>query len=101
MEKYKIVLSKQARIDLKDIANFIANTYKAPETARRYAAGIVKEISELSKHAGSIQISEHKTILQYGQNARRVTFKKTTIIYTIHSKTVLVEKIMISSLITE
>jgi plasmid stabilization system protein ParE len=101
MKKYKVYISKEAREDLKEIADYIADELKAPGTSKKYAVGLIQEIKQLSKHAASIAVSTHKSILKYGDNARRVHFKNHTIIYTVQGKTVIIRRIMASALIKE
>lgn len=101
MKKYKVYFSKEARADLKEIADYIADEFKAPKTSKKYAVGLIDEIEQLSKHAESIAVSTHKSILKYGNTARRVHFKKHTIIYIVLLKTVIVRRIMTSALIKE
>ena len=101
MKQYKVYISREARADLKEIADYIADKLKAPETAKQYAVGLIQEIERLSKHAASIAVSTHKSILTYGDNARRVHFKKHTIIYTAQGKTVIIRRILASALIKE
>jgi len=101
MKKYNVYISKEARADLKEIADYIADILKAPYTSKQYAFGIVEEIKHLSKYAESIPISTQKSILYYGNNARRVNFKKTTIIYTIQVNTVIIQRIIAGSMIIE
>jgi len=88
MKQYKVYISREARADLKEIADYIADKLKAPETAKQYAVGLIQEIERLSSHA-------------YGDNARRVHFKKHTIIYTAQGKTVIIRRILASALIKE
>ena len=59
----------------------------------RYANGIIAEMKKLSYHAGSVAISTHRFVLQYGKSARRVSYKKHTIIYTIQGENVIIEGI--------
>lgn len=101
MKKYKVYILKEARADLKEIGDYIADELKAPKTSKQYAVGLIEEIEQLSKHAESIAVSTHKSILKYGNTARRVHFKKHTIIYTVQGKTVIKRRIMASALIKE
>lgn len=57
-------------------------------------------MKSLSHLAESFPISTKKSILQYGYNARRVNYKKMAVIYTVHSKTVLIRSVIPGALIT-
>ena len=94
MNKYEVYISENAMQDLSYLTVFIHDTLKSPLTAKRYSNGIVKEILSLKKYAGSIQISNRKSIQKYGYNSRAITYKKYTIIYTINNDIVEVKRIV-------
>jgi mRNA-degrading endonuclease RelE of RelBE toxin-antitoxin system len=66
MKKYNVYISKEARGDLKDLADYIADILKAPLTSERYTNGLINELISLSNHAESISLSNRKSILKYG-----------------------------------
>ena len=101
MKKYRVGVSQNAQYDLDNLTNFIAFELKSPITALRYTKGILAEMRKLSLHATSIAPSKHQFVLQYGKLARQVSYKKHTIIYTIHDDIVMIERIVTSALISE
>jgi len=101
MKKFKIFLTSDARSDLKDISFYISDVLKAPLTSKKYAQGLVAEINKLGSVALSLPSVHLKQILQYGINARRINYKKHTIIYTVQQDSVIVRRIIIASLIKE
>ena len=101
MKKFKVAVSINAQADLDSLTNFIAFELKSPLTSLRYTNGIIAAMKKLSLHANSISISTHKFVLRYGKNARQITYKKHTLIYTIQGDYVIIERIIASSLIIE
>lgn len=99
MKKFNVLIAKEARADLKEISYYISDVLKAPLTSKKYAQGLVNTINQLSFVAGSLPFVHHKQIIQYGENARRINFKKHTVIYTVQQKTVVIRRIIIASLI--
>jgi toxin ParE1/3/4 len=101
MISYKIVYSETAINDLRNLADYIIYTCKAPLTSKEYAQGIVKTINGLSSIADSLPLYNRKSLTQYGFNVRRINYKKIIIIYTIHGNIVLIQRIISGSLIAE
>ena len=66
MNKYSVYLSKEAQLDIDELADFIAYTLKSPITSKRYAEGIVKELVHLEKYAGSIRVTNQNTFRVFG-----------------------------------
>lgn len=99
MRKYRIVFDRKALIDIDEVIEFIINQYKAPITAKRYQSDLFKKIESLQTMAESFPISTNKSIQTLARNARRINFKKFAIIYTVEGRTVIVRRIIASSLI--
>jgi plasmid stabilization system protein ParE len=99
MKTYKVYVSDIAQLDLDSLTNYIAFEIKSPVTALRYTRGIIAEMRKIKTHAESISISTQKSILQYALNARRVNYKKHAVIYTVNGETVLIRRIIVSSMI--
>lgn len=97
MKKYSVFISKEAQDDIEELADFIAHVLKSPNTSKRYTEGIIKELEHLEKYAGSIRVSDQKTIKAFGAHLRRVNYKSHCIIYSIHKNVVLVHRIVLQS----
>ena len=101
MKKYNVFITKEARADLKEIANYIADVLKAPLTAKQYANGIVKEITQLKIYAESLPLASHKSVKMYGLSARRRNYKNHAIIYTVEANTIIIQRIIMETMIKE
>jgi plasmid stabilization system protein ParE len=100
MKKYHIKILKRSLQDIDELIEFISETYKAPLTARKYAEGILSTIQSLNKYAESIPVSTRKTIVEkYGNNVRRINYKKHAIIYNVQGDTIVIQRIIVGSLI--
>jgi plasmid stabilization system protein ParE len=101
MKEYSVFISKEAQDDIEELADFIAHVLKSPITSKRYTEGIIKELEHLEKYAGSIRVSNQKTIKAFGTQLRRVNYKSHCIIYSIRKKVVLVHRILLQSSVTD
>lgn len=101
MKLYIIRTSKQADKDIENLHDFIYEKCKSPLTSKRYIEGILSQLKTLTRSAESYPISTVKSIYHYGFNARAIYYRKMTIIYTIHGRTVLIKRIIPSALINE
>ncbi len=80
---YIIEFESQAISDIDNIGNYIEQNLNAPQAARNLYNGIINEIDKLSYLAHCFVISKSKTVLLYGENARRINYSHYAIIYTI------------------
>ncbi len=94
MKAYDIRISKQADIDIENLHIYISEICKSPITAKRYILGLYSAINSLSRSAENYPISSLRSILYYGYNARRINYKKMSVIYTIHNNIVLVNRVI-------
>jgi len=102
MKKYNVFITSNAIEDIEDVFNYIALTFKAPLTAKRFRDGLYREIIGLSVYAGAISVSHNKSIQDlYGLGARRINYKKLAIIYIIDGNDVFVERIIRAEAIKE
>lgn len=101
MNRYKIIFSEQSEIDMKKLEDVISFDYKVPLTAFRYLQGLKNEINQLSKTAESFPIQTGLYFRQYGNNVRRINYKRMTVIYNVYSNTVYIRRILPSNTITE
>ncbi len=99
MKKFAVHISNDAQNDIYQLIDYISTIYKAPYTAEKYLIELYDAIFSLENYADSILISSKVAILKYGLNARSIVFKKVTIIYTVHSETVIVQAVIPGALI--
>jgi hypothetical protein len=98
MKKYTVILSAEAMMDTDDVYNYIANEIKQKETAYRYKAGLIHTIQKLSFYADTTGVNEYVQNM-FGVDARRIIYKKTTIIFCIKDDHVYVKRVIASSMI--
>jgi plasmid stabilization system protein ParE len=101
MQHYSIQFSRMAKADMQNLYDYIIATYKSYKTANNYQRGLLGVVNQLKRSAGSHQISTQQTVLSYGWNARRVNYKKMTVIFTIYENIVLIHRVMPASMIIE
>ncbi len=101
MKQFNLRTSSLADFDIENLHFYIFEICKSPLTSKQYIKGIYSEISNLSISAESFPVSELKTVLKYGHNARRVNYKKMAIIYTVHDDIVLIQRIVPASMLRE
>jgi mRNA-degrading endonuclease RelE of RelBE toxin-antitoxin system len=96
---YKIRILPDASDDMDNLSDTIKYAYHAPETAFRYMQGVIDTMNILKQNAHIYQIQTRTSLQQYGQNVRRINYKKMAIIYTIHGSVVYIHRIVAASLI--
>jgi len=94
MKKFKVVYSKDAVRDLEKLSDVIMYKYKAPLTAVRYLNGLQKEIKRLSVLADALPYYTRPQLLKYGQNTKRINYKKMAIIFAIYGPIVYIHRII-------
>jgi hypothetical protein len=94
MNQYNVVISEDAQIDLRNLADTIKYKYKAPISSIRYLRGIYAEMKKLSSSAASYNIQTRTALLKYGPSPRRVNFKKMAIIYNLINDTVYIRRVI-------
>ena len=100
MKKFKIVYSPKAVVDRDNLFNTIAYEFHASQTAIKYIQGIIDEIERLQYFPEAFPIKpDVHSLMQYGSFVRTITFKKMTIIYTVHDDVVYIHRIVASSLL--
>ena len=72
-----------------------------PLTAVKHLAGIRKEIKKLETNAEIYALCSNRSLQKYGNNVRRVDYKRMAIIYTVSENVVSVKKIMPASMIID
>ncbi len=99
MRKFAVRISESAQEDIYRVIDYISQVYKAPLTAEKYLIDLYDIIFSLQTLAESIQISTKSDILKYGFNARSITFKKLTIIFTSESDKVIVQAVISGAIV--
>lgn len=94
MEKYTIKISLSASDDLKQIAVYMRNVLKVPNTARNYLKLLRQEIDKLAILPKRHEVIEKETINQF--DVRKLVVKNYIIFYIVddEEKTVNVERIL-------
>ncbi|MDR3127231.1 MAG: hypothetical protein LBU08_02005 [Tannerellaceae bacterium] len=98
MYTYKVIVSDQAKSDVRWFVKHIAIVYGQPATARRYEDGIWNTIWSLSRMAGLRQANPYVQG-RYGVNARHIVYKKVSIIYVIEGEYVYVSHVISGALL--
>lgn len=101
MKQFQIVVSEEAKSDIDNLFNFIVTEYKSELTANRYINGLENRIQSLSQSADIYQIQTSPYFTKFGDNIRRINYKKMAIIYSIYGHYVYIHQIVASSLIPE
>ncbi len=97
MNRYALVISEEAQVDLRTLSDVISYQYKAPLTAIRYLDRIYFEIKKLSHSAESFTIQTRTSFHQYGPNPRMITCEKMAIIYNLINNVVYIRRVIPSS----
>jgi plasmid stabilization system protein ParE len=95
---YVLEYSSEAKLDIGNIAYWIAEEKGMPDTAFEYMNRLSKAIKEMAKHpmAYSIRTSP-SAILKYGLNVRRMNFEKLAILFVIKDdNTIYIHRIIAS-----
>lgn len=98
---YTIEYSKQAELDIEKLYVVIVTEYKAPLTAFRYIQGLIDKINSLRHNANKYAFYNAHFVKQYGNNMKRMNYKKMAVIFTLIERTVYIHRIIPSSIITE
>jgi hypothetical protein len=96
MKTYKIIISEQARNDLKNLAIKITIDYNSPLTSKKYLDEIRLKINSLEHGAESYVIQTRPFYRQYGFNVRAIYYKKMTIVYLVVDNLVYIRAVIIS-----
>jgi len=100
MRKYPVKIADTALQDIENIHDYIAYELFEPMTADKYIRGIYDAIKHLSLYGASIAVSEREfLLLQYGSTTRSISYKKMSIIYTVKSEQIVVQRIIAGALI--
>ncbi|MDR2564123.1 MAG: type II toxin-antitoxin system RelE/ParE family toxin [Prevotellaceae bacterium] len=95
LPRYKVRVSPQANAEIDDLYHFIADECFQQETADKYMEGIYATIVKLAWLGGIIGVSLNRNLRrEYGASVRTISYKKMTIIYTVHGNLVAVHRVI-------
>ena len=97
--RYSVFLSDDAEKDIIKLGDVIKHDYRAPVTAFKYVQGLLNTIKSLQKAPEAYLVQTNQSLQQYGQNVRRVNYKKMAIIYTVHNNIVYIQRIIPSTIV--
>lgn len=101
MKQFQVVVSEEAKSDIDNLFDFIVTEYKSELTANRYINGLENTIQSLSQSAEIYRLQTAPFFAQFGNNIRRVNYKKMAIIYSVYEHYVYIQRIVASSIIPD
>lgn len=84
MERYNVIITHDAAVDLSQLKSYIAYTLQAPETALKYIRGLRQEIEKLDSFPGSVAPVPDEP--WHSRGIRRIIHKNFYIYYRIDSR---------------
>jgi len=96
---YEVIILPEAEVEFNNYIDHIYFAYDAPLTAIQHYNDILEILYNLEKYAEVYKKEDLPSLQKYGNNVRRVNYKKMSIIYTVFDETVYVHRIMASALI--
>ena len=97
-KRFHVEVSPETQRDVTKLNDFIAKKCSAPLTAKRYHAGLIREMKKLEKDA-LLAVVEPELSEQYGEEIRRVRYKEMTILYSVRGDEVYIQRIRPQSMI--
>ncbi len=101
MKRFQVVLSEEAKLDIDNLFDFIVTEYKSEFTANQYINGLENTIQSLSRSAEIYRLQTAPFFKQFGDNVRRVNYKKMAVIYSIYEHYVYIQRVVATSIIPE
>lgn len=95
MKHYKIRISDQAIQDQADLVAFIVERSKSRTMANNYVKRVRTAINRLKTFNGCKKCDIMADY--YGPEVRRISYDRTSIVYTVHGDTVFIHRVMPSS----
>jgi len=96
---YEIIILPEAETEFNNYIDYIYYTCDAPLTAIQHYNEMLELLYSLEKQAEIYQIEYLPLLQKYGNNVRRLNYKKMAIIYTMCDNIVYIHRIMAASLI--
>jgi plasmid stabilization system protein ParE len=100
-ERYSLTLSPEAEADFLAYVDYIIYTCDAPKTGKKHTEELRDELRKIQKNPTTNSIRTSASLLQYGNNIRRVNYKKMAIIYTVTGFLVYVHRIIPASMVVD
>ena len=85
MERYNVIITPDAAMDLSQLKSYIAYTLQAPETALKYIRGLRQEIEKLDSFPGAVAPVPDEP--WHSRGIRRIIHKNFYIYYRIDEST--------------
>ena len=85
MERYNVIITPDAAVDLSQLKSYIAYTLQAPETALKYIRGLRQEIEKLDSFPGAVAPVPDEP--WHSRGIRRIIHKNSYIYYRIDEST--------------
>ena len=85
MERYNVIITPDAAVDLSQLKSYIAYTLQAPETALKYIRGLRQEIEKLDSFPGAVAPVPDEP--WHSRGIRRIIHKNFYIYYRIDEST--------------
>lgn len=101
MNRFQVVLSEEATLDIDNLFDFIITEYKSEYTANQYINGLESTIQSLSRSAEIYRLQTAPFFKQFGKNIRRINYKKMAVLYSIYEPYVYIQRVIASSIIPE
>jgi len=99
--EFRIKLLEQAEKDFYSYVSHIHSQYGMPITALKHYEELSAVINSLKTNPERYPIRENLSLQQYGNNIRRVNYKKMTIIYSIDGFVVYVHRVVAASMVID
>ena len=100
-ENYKLIISDDAQDDIDEYISTIRYMFDAPITAKKHYDDLYDLFRKIEKYPTAFSERTTASLLQYGNNVRRVNYKKMAIIYTIDGLEIYVHRVMPASMIID
>ncbi|MCL2649771.1 MAG: hypothetical protein FWD60_01945 [Candidatus Azobacteroides sp.] len=98
---YEVIVLSEAETEFNNYIDYIYFAYDAPLTAIQHYNDILEILYSLEKYAEVYKIEYLPSLQKYGNNVRRVNYKKMSIVYTVSGNTVYIHRMMAAALIQE
>ena len=96
---YEVIVLPEAETEFYNYIDYVYYACDAPLTAAQHYNEMLELLYSLENHAEIYQVEYLPSLQKYGNNVRRLNYKKMSIIYTIRENIVYVHRIMAASLI--
>lgn len=92
MKRFRIEVSPETQRDVTKLDDFIEQKCAAPLTAKRYHAGLIREMRRLERTA-LVNAIEPELSEQFGEEIRRTNYKEMAILYSVRGDVAYIQRI--------